>query len=660
MRHSAQSAPSPPGGGAISRGQVIFALVALVVAPYAGLDSFTVDPRIAEVWPLGGVGFVLLSTVWAAGRRAIGAASAAMVLVTGVTALALGYSPGAAGWIALCGAAQPLLMMLAYRRMRGGEGWVPVRPADLFGLLLASVGSSLLVGLVGGFPHLAVGDLPSVVLLWWVLRTTVFCFTVAVIFSVLFHSPASEEVLEPSPWANRLALVPVAALCVVGTYHDPSLPLSWLLLVPAVWGGLTLTMRGVAYVLLLVAVTAAGLTYLPQNQFGYAGWLPAASIVDTLITAATCFAVLLALMRQQRARLIAQLDQRGREAEHQRELLSTVVDSMTEGVLLIGAEGVRTRNAAARQLLGRPIPTDGRASWVETFGLTGPEGQPMTDEELRARMARADGVVSEVRVGSGPDARVLEVVSKQLSRGDEGAGRVLLLRDVTAQRARLRELTSFAGHVAHDLRGPLTVLDGWLEVAFDEDSDHDDIAGALARAHEASQRMRQVIEDWLGYTVVQQGRIRPEPVKLAEIARSLVESRISTVADDDRPRISLDLTHHVLADPGLLRQLLDNLVDNAIKYTEAGRAPVVTVRSRDDVEPGWVRVEVVDEGMGIPEGQEEAIFEEFHKGPVHGRSEGTGLGLSLTRRIVALHGGEMTARRNPDRGSTFTFTLRSA
>ncbi len=662
MRHYAQAAPSPSGGGALSRGQVAFALVALLVAPWAGFDSFTVDPRIAEVWPLGGVGFVLLSTVWAAGRRAIAGAFAAMVLATGVTALAFDYSPAAAGWIALCGAAQPLLMMLAYRRLRGGDGWVPVRPADLFGLLAASVGSSLLVGLAGGFPHLSVGDLPSVVLLWWVLRTTVFCFTVAVIFSILFHSPASAEVLEPSHWANQLALVPVAALCVVGTYHDPSLPLSWLLLVPAVWGGLTLTMRGVAYVLLLVALMAAGLTYLPQNQFGYAGWLPAATIVDTLITAATCFATVLTLMRQQRARLIAQLDQRGREAEHQRELLAAVVDSMTEGVLLLGPDEVRTRNAAARQLLGRPIPTDGNGSWVQTFGLTGPEGQPLSEAELRHRVARADGLVSEVRVGSGPDARLLEVVSKRLSQGDgdEQAARLLLLRDVTAQRARLRELTSFAGHVAHDLRGPLTVLDGWLEVALDEDSDHDDIAGALARAHEASQRMRQVIEDWLGYTVVQQGQIRPEPVKLAEIARSLVESRISSVEDDVRPRITLDLTHHVLVDPRLLRQLLDNLVDNAIKYTDPGRPPVVTLRSHDDVEPGWVRVDVVDEGMGIPEGQEEAIFEEFHKGPVQGRSEGTGLGLSLTRRIVALHGGEMSARRNPDVGSTFSFTLRSA
>ena len=68
-------------------------------------------------------------------------------------------------------------------------------------------------------------------------------------------------------------------------------------------------------------------------------------------------------------------------------------------------------------------------------------------------------------------------------------------------------------------------------------------------------------------------------------------------------------------------------------------------------------IDVVDHGVGIPEGEEELIFEEFHRGPQEGRSAGTGLGLALTRRIVGLHGGQMKALRNPEGGSTFTFTL---
>ena len=123
---------------------------------------------------------------------------------------------------------------------------------------------------------------------------------------------------------------------------------------------------------------------------------------------------------------------------------------------------------------------------------------------------------------------------------------------------------------------------------------------------------------------------------------------------------SSNLAHSVFADPGLLRQLLDNLVGNSIKYTAPDQRPWVQISSEQDEEPGWIRVDVTDRGVGIPEGQEELIFEEFHRGPQEGRSPGTGLGLALTRRIVGLHGGQMRARRNPDGGSTFTFTLPEA
>ena len=182
---------------------------------------------------------------------------------------------------------------------------------------------------------------------------------------------------------------------------------------------------------------------------------------------------------------------------------------------------------------------------------------------------------------------------------------------------------------------------------------------AVRKAREASRRMRQVIEDWLNYTVVQNGQLRPEPVKLHGVVDEIIESHRARWAGSE-PQFFLDLDHSVEADAGLLRQLLDNLVGNAIKYTAPDEQPWVQIRSRVDSEPGWIRVEVVDHGVGIPEGEEELIFEEFHRGPEQGRSAGTGLGLALTRRIVALHGGQMKAARNPGRGSTFTFTLPEA
>jgi signal transduction histidine kinase len=471
------------------------------------------------------------------------------------------------------------------------------------------------------------------------------------------------EVLTASPWYNGVGLLAISGICVYGTYVDPTLPLSWLLMIPCVWGGLTLTIRGTAYLALTVALCAAGMTYLPQNQFDYHGILPPASIVDLLVIASVSFAFLLTLMRDQRARLIIELDSKRAESEEQRNLLERVFDSMNDGVMVanVGA-GVTKYNPAARRLLGRPIPLGRPYSWANAYDLSTIDGHVFADSELQDALAVTGEQASrlEVVVNSEGGAKILDVEALALG-GEESSARLVLLHDVTAQRARVRELTNFAGMVAHDLRGPLTVLDGWLEVLEDGSARGTPMGDEVARkAKDASRRMRQVIEDWLGYTVVQNGKPSPEPVKLVDTVSEIFESR-RIGAEGEEPIFTHDVDHAVFADPRLLRQLLDNLVGNAVKYTSPEFVPRVHLISRHDDEPGWIRVDVVDNGIGIPEGEEELIFEEFHRGAVEGRSAGTGLGLALTRRIVALHGGELSGHRNLEGGgSTFTFTLPEA
>jgi signal transduction histidine kinase len=321
-------------------------------------------------------------------------------------------------------------------------------------------------------------------------------------------------------------------------------------------------------------------------------------------------------------------------------------------------------NSAARQLLGRPMPAGTPASWTGDFGLAASDGSRLPEEALReALWVEADDPAKTLQVLVGHDGspRTLDITAQAIGSAEERSTMVLL-HDVTAQRARMHELSNFAGMVAHDLRGPLTVLDGWLEVAEDGNPERDLelMEDAVRKARDSSRRMRQVIEDWLNYTVVQNGQLRPEAIKLFGVAGEIVDGRRASWAGGEEPHFELDLEHSVLADPGLLRQLLDNLVGNAIKYTAPDEQPWVQIRSEADEEPGWIRVEVVDHGVGIPEGEEELIFEEFHRGPLEGRSAGTGLGLALTRRIVNLHGGQMRAMRNPEGGSTFTFTLPEA
>jgi signal transduction histidine kinase len=112
----------------------------------------------------------------------------------------------------------------------------------------------------------------------------------------------------------------------------------------------------------------------------------------------------------------------------------------------------------------------------------------------------------------------------------------------------------------------------------------------------------------------------------------------------------------VLADRVLVRQVLDNLIGNALKYVAPGVEPRITVHGCSG-KLGFVTIRVIDNGIGIPEGEREQIFDEFHR--AHYRDyEGSGLGLSIVRRIINRHDGTITALANPDGpGSVFEFTL---
>ncbi len=632
----------------------------VLVAPAIGLSTNDVDPRIAEIWPVGGAGFVLLAVLWHFGTRFVVSGVVYVGTAFAVTAVLLGQPPSLSVWWGITTAAQPLLMALAYRSRTKHLGWAPETPGDLAALLFAALSSSAVVGLAGGFPFVDPSDIWSPVLGWWVLRNTVFCFVAAATFLVMFLRE-KDTVLPQSRARNWVPLVLASVACVYAAY-DHDLPLNWLILVPSVWGGLTLTMRGAAYLSLAVALMAGAMTYQPHHPYGYGAPLPSSSIVDLLVTAMAASTLLLVLMRLQRGSLIHELDRQGAQSEERRQLLETVLESMGDGVIIADREGIRFYNAAARTLVGRPIPRRTPRSWVQTFALTAPDGTPLQETDVRSALFGPEGEPRsagfELKVGSGRDARVVELSARPLPGTTDGS-LVLLLHDATRERARLRELSNFAGAVAHDLRGPLTVLEGWLEVLADDPTEGER-ADALGRSREASRRLRQVVEDWLSYAVVQNGQLSPVEVDLGWLVGEVVDGHRAGILGDEEPEFVLDVGHAVRADLGMLRQVLDNLVGNAVKYTPVGVRPRVRLTSRRDVEPGWIRLEVTDQGIGVPEGEEELIFEEFHRGSQAGRSPGTGLGLALTRRIVGRHGGQLSARRNPGGGSTFALTLPEA
>jgi signal transduction histidine kinase len=233
--------------------------------------------------------------------------------------------------------------------------------------------------------------------------------------------------------------------------------------------------------------------------------------------------------------------------------------------------------------------------------------------------------------------------------------------------ARQAELAAFAGVVAHDLKSPLNAVGGFLDLLDDTLTAHltgpagEDARHCLDNAHAGVQRMQRLINDLLAYTAARDGALQHTDVDLRTLVDEVVATRAADPAhrahgDRRRPDIYVGPLPTVQGDPVLLRQVIDNLLGNALKYTPPGQPPRVTVTAQPDRD-GWTAVEVADRGIGIPESQHAAIFERFHRAHPGTNYPGTGLGLAICQRIIERHGGVITATDNPGGGAIFRFTL---
>ena len=214
----------------------------------------------------------------------------------------------------------------------------------------------------------------------------------------------------------------------------------------------------------------------------------------------------------------------------------------------------------------------------------------------------------------------------------------------------------------HELRTPLAAIRGFAETLLESASlSPEEQKNYLEVIHRHAQRLSSLVEDLLELSTIESRTLRLEiaPVDVSGTADNLiVDSRLrleerridASLKDDGRPL--------ALADARALDQVLGNLLDNALKYTEPGGSIEIAVQER----LGRVRVSVADTGIGIPAEDTARIFERFYRVD-RARSRalgGTGLGLSIVKHLVQAMGGEIFVRSELGRGSTFVFTLPSA
>jgi signal transduction histidine kinase/CheY-like chemotaxis protein len=219
----------------------------------------------------------------------------------------------------------------------------------------------------------------------------------------------------------------------------------------------------------------------------------------------------------------------------------------------------------------------------------------------------------------------------------------------------------FLANMSHELRTPLNAIIGFSELLTDaRDGQFDEATRKrfLGQILASGKHLLGLINDILDLSKVEAGQmeLRLQTVSVAESVEQVVRTVEPLVAKKGiRLRTEVDGAGDLMADAGKLKQMLLNLVSNAIKFTAEGGSVNVSARRRSNT----VEISVADSGIGIAESEQAKIFSEFHQvdqGPGR-RHEGTGLGLALTRRFAILHGGDVRVTSAPDKGSVFTLML---
>lgn len=318
-------------------------------------------------------------------------------------------------------------------------------------------------------------------------------------------------------------------------------------------------------------------------------------------------------------------------AEREQALLRSVLDAAPDTIQAVDLEG-------------RVLFSNEPEELVSTLSGANGDNGPAIDPGAAS--------LREVEVAGG--SRIVSHYAAPIRQGGSIIGRINVLHDVTAERQAEQLKDELLATVSHELRTPVTSIAGFAELLGHPNLPADKRDRYVAYVRSESERLIGVVNDLLDLQLIERSGLQLEldEVDLRELVVGIVEvQRRSTeraIELEDGPAAM------VTCDAARIRQVVENLVVNAVKYSEA---TPVTVRV--STQPDAVRVEVEDRGTGIPVAERRQVFERFFRGSEARmrRIRGTGIGLALCREIVKAHKGEIDLTSETGKGSTFWFEL---
>lgn len=356
-------------------------------------------------------------------------------------------------------------------------------------------------------------------------------------------------------------------------------------------------------------------------------------------------------------RLREERERRLLEVASERSRCGTILRCITDGLLVINLEKlVVLRNNAAARILPEASKQNVPFS-LST--LEDPKIEQLIDEVFEG--APGPRIVSqELEIGKNT---FMVNISPVIEPSGETSGAVAVFRDITELKKLETAKSMFVSMVAHELKSPLAATEGWLNLLLSGliKDDPKEAKHVIERSYIRVNTLRNLVSELLSITAIETGnfQLHRSNVDVAAIARQAVEAAgekarakvIDLVLND----ITLDKGKTALADREALLLIFANLIDNAVKYTPDGGTVTVQVAQNGM----YTSVSVKDTGVGIMPEEMDKIFEEFYRVKNEDTIDipGTGLGLSLVKRLIELHQGQIEAESTPGAGSVFTVKI---
>jgi PAS domain S-box-containing protein len=347
-----------------------------------------------------------------------------------------------------------------------------------------------------------------------------------------------------------------------------------------------------------------------------------------------------------------------RRLEHNATVMRGLIDRTVDGIALTDKEGriVITNEPLLRFAEELHLPREGlihdRLLAIADH-MVAPEKYAQRMRDLAADPYQES--VDEFELCE--SERTFQGYTRPIVSDGDYLGRVWTLREVTETRQVDKMKDALLATVSHELRTPLTSVIGYLDLLGTGDTPlNAEDANYLEIAQRNAGRLQHMVEDLLFLARLDDGAFSLDnsEIDFVQAASDAIAS-VRPFAETKRMTLDLDAPEHayVRADGKRIGQALDNLISNALKFTPAGGNVCVAIDLRDDL----VLVSVTDSGCGIPESEQDQLFERFFRSSTTAHLPGTGLGLAIVKAIVEAHGGSITCDSAEDNGTTFTFSL---